>query len=75
MRMLRFCDFIIKYVKIKQAKVEETQFYEKKLGTVVFHETKRVNKLPFVIVVNHITIVVRNMVYFLWVFNIRNITN
>ena len=75
MRMLRFCDFIIKYVKIKQAKVEETQFYEKTLGTVVFHEIKRVNKLPFVIVVNHITIVVRNMVYFLWVFNIRNITN
>ena len=62
MRMLRFCNFIIKYVKIKREKVEKTQVYEKKLGTVVFHETKRVNKLPFVIVLNHFTIVVGNIV-------------
>ena len=64
MRMRRFWDFIIKYVKIKREKAEETQFYLKKLGTVAFHETKRVNKLPFVIVVNHFTIVVRNIVIF-----------
>ena len=62
MRMLRFCNFIIKYVKIKREKVEKTQVYEKKLGTVVFHETKRVNKLPFVTVLNHFTIVVGNIV-------------
>ena len=37
MPMLCFWNFITKYVKFKQRKVKETQFWGKKLGKVDFH--------------------------------------
>ena len=47
MRMLSFWGFIIKYVKCKQEKKNNTILSENILGKFVFHETKKVNSLRF----------------------------
>ena len=62
MRMLSFWGFIIKYVKCKQEKKKNTILSENILGKFVFHETKKVNNLRFLIIVNHFTAVMGNVV-------------
>ena len=63
-RMLCFWDFINKCVKLKDKNGEETPCSEKK---VVFHETKIVNSLRFVVIMSHYAAVAGNVVNILFV--------
>ena len=47
-------------------KLKKHNFEEKKLGKVVFHETRKVNSFLFVIAVMHFTTVVGNVVNIFW---------
>ena len=66
--MFRFGNFITEYIKVKNEKVEQIQFWENFLGKFVFHEAKKkLNSLRFVIIVNHFTSVVGKVVNILFV--------
>ena len=53
--------------KEKQKKLKKHNFKQKPLGKFVFDETKKVNNLRFLIIMNHFTAVVGNVVNNLFV--------